>query len=541
MRLLSSTVNNNTVTTQFGGYFGDTPLRIGVGAGILGDSVLVQNSTISNNSSTGGYSGDAVAVFGDRLTIMQSTITGNRSAAYFGPASVNAIGARSSLTISNSIVLNDNAEIGTGPGTVVVISCTNIIGTDPALFDAGPFPAAINADAADIFDSLDSFGRPTLADNGGAVETVALLNSASNPAIDAAAREDLPRDFADLDRDGDFSEPLSRDARDADRDVDVLGLATTVDLGAFELQSLVSEILGTAADDLLTGDGLDNRISGFFGNDTLVGRGGDDTINGNEGNDTIIGGNGNDFLFGNFDNDSISGGAGEDSVFGGFGDDTISGGSGIDFLNGDDGNDDIAGGRGDDNLFGNTGDDELNGGSGNDFIIGGDGNDTVRGGRDDDFIEGGTGDDDIRGGSGDDQINGGAGSDVLNGGRGSDSFLFEFGNPSDVDTINRFDPGQDVLIFNVDEFSFTDFNVVLGSFVQNGRDAELLLDAATNQRLVLTRTDVDDLTLSNIIFRSAGVSSLSQRSVDPGAAMSVADHFTDSTVPALFEPADFIF
>ena len=46
--------------------------------------------------------------------------------------------------------------------------------------------------------------------------------------------------------------------------------------------------LGTAADDLLTGDAAPNDMVGGLGNDILIGRGGSDVLRGGAGNDTLV-------------------------------------------------------------------------------------------------------------------------------------------------------------------------------------------------------------------------------------------------------------
>ena len=46
--------------------------------------------------------------------------------------------------------------------------------------------------------------------------------------------------------------------------------------------------LGTAADDLLTGDAAPNDMVGGLGNDILIGNGGADVLRGGAGNDTLV-------------------------------------------------------------------------------------------------------------------------------------------------------------------------------------------------------------------------------------------------------------
>src|SRR5207237_502746 len=81
----------------------------------------------------------------------------------------------------------------------------------------------------------------------------------------------------------------------------------------------------------LTGNILNNHISGhnnvetiygLDGNDTLYGKGGDDTLYGGNGNDILDGGTGNDTLYGEVGSDTLHGHAGSDKTSGGRGNDT---------------------------------------------------------------------------------------------------------------------------------------------------------------------------------------------------------------------------
>lgn len=71
----------------------------------------------------------------------------------------------------------------------------------------------------------------------------------------------------------------------------------------------MASILGTPADDVLTGTNLRDLIDGQEGDDWLAGEDDDDTLNGDEGSDTLIGGSGMDILDG-----SSNGGADDDAV-----------------------------------------------------------------------------------------------------------------------------------------------------------------------------------------------------------------------------------
>ena len=162
--------------------------------------------------------------------------------------------------------------------------------------------------------------------------------------------------------------------------------------------SSFQNLIGSAFDDDLSGDGQTNPIYGGAGNDTLRGQAGDDNLFGQEGSDYIEGGD---------DNDVIDGGAGfnvaayatashfvvVDLAMQGVWQDTQGAGNdlitnvenlvGSDFndtLSGDGQTNVIYGRAGDDTLYGRAGDDNLFGQAGNDYIEGGDGNDVIDGG-----------------------------------------------------------------------------------------------------------------------------------------------------------------
>ncbi len=144
--------------------------------------------------------------------------------------------------------------------------------------------------------------------------------------------------------------------------------------------SLFEDALGTAEDDVINGNALNNRIDGADGNDTLDGGAGFDILFGSDGDDFIFGGpDTNDLIdiaLGGDGNDYIDGGAGNDVLLGMNGNDTLVGGAGMDLMVGHGGNDTLSGGAYSDVLFGNAGDDFLDGGAGSDRINGGSGADT---------------------------------------------------------------------------------------------------------------------------------------------------------------------
>ncbi|HEY0435885.1 MAG TPA: calcium-binding protein [Phenylobacterium sp.] len=166
----------------------------------------------------------------------------------------------------------------------------------------------------------------------------------------------------------------------------------------------VSNLVGSAFNDLLVAATRGGTLAGGAGDDALIGGPGDDTINGGTGADLIIGGDGKNYLRGDDGDDSIAGGAGFDDINGNVGNDTCASGGGDDW---------VVGGKGDDSLAGSAGQNLVYGNIGNDTCDGGAGDDVVRGGQDNDVVRGGDGNDFVSGDKGNDTMTGGAGADIF--------------------------------------------------------------------------------------------------------------------------------
>lgn len=163
---------------------------------------------------------------------------------------------------------------------------------------------------------------------------------------------------------------------------------------AINLGSQIENAIGGIKDDVLTGNGLDNKLDGGKGNDTL---------NGAWGNDNLVGGYGDDILNGGVGNDILNGSSGNDSMTGGTGDDVYYVNSALDQVI-------EAAGEGNDKVYaslhytlaanveelslsgtanlkgtGNVLDNRITGNSGNNTIDGGLGNDIMSGGYGDDI------------------------------------------------------------------------------------------------------------------------------------------------------------
>ena len=242
-----------------------------------------------------------------------------------------------------------------------------------------------------------------------------------------------------------------------------------------------SSYAGSAAGvmaDLLTGASAGGDAAGdtFSSVENLVGSALNDTLLGNGSANTLSGGNGGDFLFGRFGADVLRGGEGDDTIFGddasGFPDGTPGIAYGADQLFGEGGND---------NLYGEGGADIISGGAGTDLVnystspfgitvdlvnrqgFGPTGSyasgdtyaldaatgrsdvENVRGSNFDDILIGNTGANTLEGMGGNDTLIGSIGADILSGGAGRDTF-----------TISSVAEGGDI----VADFSVADSEVI---------------------------------------------------------------------------------
>ena len=87
----------------------------------------------------------------------------------------------------------------------------------------------------------------------------------------------------------------------------------------------IVHLMGSNADDTLSGDSRDNEIEGLGGDDKIYGGpgGGDDVLTGGPGDDMVFGGRGEDTLHGGAGDDMLRGGKDEDEYYGGPGSDMI--------------------------------------------------------------------------------------------------------------------------------------------------------------------------------------------------------------------------
>jgi len=272
---INSTISGNTAATNGGGirtYLGDVTLTSSTvsgnsafyGGGISAQTgdVTLTNSTVSGNTAAGGYGGGIFSGANGSVTSTNSTISGNTAAG--SPSFGGGIFARSGdIELTNTTVSGNAATSGSGINAAygnITLTNSIILGNDPDGVSqiAGAFTPNANSitsgDATLVFETVVN-GAGVLADNGGDVETIALLDDLANPALDV----------------GVAPTGVTTDATGNSRDVDLGSVDNggTVDAGAVELQILPNQaptISGLVSDTTVATDAasdLDLSASAF--------------------------------------------------------------------------------------------------------------------------------------------------------------------------------------------------------------------------------------------------------------------------------------
>ncbi|MGL1920292.1 MAG: hypothetical protein OCD03_04645 [Hyphomicrobiales bacterium] len=244
-------------------------------------------------------------------------------------------------------------------------------------------------------------------------------------------------------------------------------------------------------------------ISSF---EDIIGSAFNDVLTGNSAANTLIGGDGDDILIGGKGGDHLDGGAGTDLVTYSLSNAEVSVNLQTGIALGGNAADDILvsvenviGSAFSDNLVGNNVGNVLIGAAGNDVIIGQGGNDTLHGGVGDDTLDGGEGADVIYGDDGDDRIYaregedtliGGLGADRLDGGAGTD--LVDYGLSTvgvEVDLFANYTRGghaEGDTIFNVENILGSQYDDILGgneltNILDGGDGSDTVSYARSNQ------------------------------------------------------------
>ncbi|WP_417725998.1 calcium-binding protein [Roseovarius sp.] len=462
--------------------------------------------------------GDDFAVFDDTDTDNAAIMGADNDVVRIERFRGNADGGTGYDTIAFDVNFNSRIVADLAAGTVVSFKGLIVNNAEQVDMTLQNFEVIIATEFNDLIDGsslseqiLGRGGNDTLR---GADGRDKLFGGAGNDTLEGGAGEDLLHGGPGNDRlDGgaDSDTASYAWARPGGLTGEILAdsfgavtvsLATGTATGAFGTDTLISieNVIGTGAGDILTGNDLDNMLSGGGSNDSLEGAGGDDILITGSGNDSVSGGAGDDTVVVGLGTKNLSGGAGFDTLdFG-----TVSGSVALNLGTGtytgnlldksprwadlDPNGDGIAESDGTEaRIFGgvaltpqdvleanpiqsNSADDlsrvlpsltdtdfaafqiELIDiasaafGSFLDFerVIGGDSNDSFTGTTAADHLSGAGGQDNLSGLAGDDQLSGGLGEDTLNGDAGDDTLEGGAGNDSLLGGA-----GFDLAIFDV--------------------------------------------------------------------------------------------
>lgn len=312
-----------------------------------------------------------------------------------------------------------------------------------------------------------------------------------------------------------------------------------------DILAAIENLIGTAHDDVLVGDGGANRLEGGGGSDYLYGFGGSNILIGGPGADWIYGASG-------FDTADYS------EAYGAIWIDLESGAGRWNHAEGDTlaSIDAVIGTTWGDRLIGDGSSNRLDGGAGDDVLLAGGGHDVLVGGLGRDRLDGGTGTDtadystaygaiwiDLAAGVGrwnyadgdglsgienvvgtayGDTLAGNAANNVLTGGGGADSFLIAAGFGQDV--ITDFNAG-DVIAFATGLFA--DFVDLMGHAVQQG--SNVVITSGVNT-LTLNGVQRSGLHANDFDFAAASAPSAS----DAEAFIISAN----MTLPRMVPPSD---
>ncbi len=188
LTITNSTISGNSAGSNGGGVYND---------GGFGNATLtITNSTISGNSAQ--YGGGGIYSEGvdgkATLTISGSTITGNSTTSFGGGIYMAGSGGTATLTIGDTILAGNTASGSESDYAADSASFTdlgyNLLATGGGITGNGTTDVTVAAfgnsgDISSVLAGTESGGKflPTLANNGGLTQTIALLIGSS--AIDA--------------------------------------------------------------------------------------------------------------------------------------------------------------------------------------------------------------------------------------------------------------------------------------------------------------------------------------------------------------------
>ncbi|MBK9125955.1 MAG: right-handed parallel beta-helix repeat-containing protein [Chloroflexi bacterium] len=217
--VLNSTISGNSAVNVGGGIYFN-----------FGSDNTLANNTISGNSAD--QQGGGIYVSAGIVTTVNNTFAGNR-ASVSGGALFNGAGT---VTVANSILWGNSSQISVGPGTVTV---------NYSIVEGGYFGGTGNSIANPLFVSPVSYlSAPTIAGD--------YHVQANSPALNVGSNAALPADTLDLDNDSNTAEPIPYD-----RDGNSRIVNATVDMGAYEHQTLAAVVVSETSVDVAEGGATD--------------------------------------------------------------------------------------------------------------------------------------------------------------------------------------------------------------------------------------------------------------------------------------------
>ncbi|MBD1911854.1 MULTISPECIES: choice-of-anchor Q domain-containing protein [unclassified Leptolyngbya] len=237
LTVVNSTLQGNVATSSGGGIANSGTLylinstlqgnRAGAGGGLVTSAAaaggtseaFVLNSTLSGNTAV--FTGGGIQNNGGTIQVLNATLTANTAPNNQGSGLFNAAGA-TLTTVGNTIISGNTSgtavDVAAAGATLTSLG-GNLIGTTNAA-------AAVFTQTGDR-PNITNPGLIALTNNGGSTATYALLGT--SPAVNGGLSSNIPRDVADLDRDGNRTELLPFDQRGSIRTNGGI-----VDIGAFE-------------------------------------------------------------------------------------------------------------------------------------------------------------------------------------------------------------------------------------------------------------------------------------------------------------------
>lgn len=443
----------------------------------LSAAAVTVSLAITTAQNTGGAGIDTISLFENILgSAYNDTLTGDSNDNVIegcagndilnggaGIDTVSYVNAASAITVNVSSV---SAQNTVGAGTDTLSNFENILGSS--------FNDTLTGNSGD--NVIEGGAGNDIMDGGAGIDTVSYASSSAGITVSLAitttqntigAGTDTITNFENI-LGSQYSDILTGnsaanqieggagdDVLDGGAGVDTLtylnaGSGVTINLALTSAQNTggagsdtiysFENLIGSAYNDVLTGDGNANIIKGGDGNDTIEGGDGNDTLYGEAGTDTLSYASAGGAITVSLAVISAqnTGGAGTDTIAtfenikGSAFDDTLFGDAGVNFLYGGAGNDILEGAGGDDSLYGEAGTDTASYAGATSAVTvnlttttsqntGGAGSDLL---KDIENIIGSAYNDTLTGDDKSNQIEGGAGNDILNGGVGVDTVSY---------------------------------------------------------------------------------------------------------------------